>query len=319
MNTLPLFDDRTIAGRPREQLAERLRALSKQGILIGTSSWKYEGWLGQVYSHSRYRSRGRFSRKKFEQQCLAEYAETFPVVCGDFSFYQFPSPSYWERLFTAMPADFQFAFKVPEEITVAVWPGHSRYGTRAGRGNPSFLDADVLRSQFLESLAPYRSRVAALIFEFGAFSQRIYPGGAHDFAADLNPFLDRLPGTFRYGVEIRNREFLEPSYFTALRNHGVAHVFSSWAKMPSLAEQCAIGDAYTADFVVSRALLRPGRRYEQAVSQFSPYTEVKDAYPDGTDALKQLIGEAGNQAPALIFVNNRFEGNAPTTISTLVL
>ena len=319
MNTLPLFDDRTIANRPREQLAEKLRGLAAEGILIGTSSWKYEGWLGQIYSHGRYLRRGRFSRKRFEQECLAEYAETFPIVCGDFSFYQFPLPDYWERLFASAPPDFQFAFKVPEEITVAVWPRHGRYGARAGTGNPSFLDADVLRSQFLEPLAPYRSRVAALIFEFGAFSGRAYPGGAREFAADLNPFLGRLPGTFRYAVEIRNREFLDASYFTALRNHGAAHVFSSWAKMPSLAEQCAIGEAHTADFVVSRALLRPGRRYEQAVSRFSPYTEVTDPYPEGTDALKHLINEAGKQAPALIFVNNRFEGNAPTTISTIVL
>ncbi len=318
MSTLPLFDERLIGGCPRDRLAEKLRKLSAEGILIGASSWKYEGWLGQVYSRERYLSRGRFSGKKFEQTCLTEYAETFPVVCGDFSFYQFPSPDYWERLFAQAPAGFQFAFKVPEEITVAVWPRHDRYGARAGSGNPSFLDAEVLRSQFLEPLVPYRSRIAALIFEFGAFSRRTYPGGASEFAADLNPFFARLPGTFRYAVEIRNREFLDTSYFAALRNHAVAHVFSSWAKMPSLAEQCAIREARTTDFVVSRALLRPGRRYEQAVRQFSPYTEAKDPYPEGTDALKHLINEAGKQAPALIFVNNRFEGNAPTTISTLV-
>ena len=166
---------------------------------------------------------------------------------------------------------------------------------------------------------PYRSRVAGLIFEFGVFSQRMYPSGVQEFSADLSPFLGRLPETFRYAVGIRNREFLDPSYCTALRNHGVAHVFSSWAKMPSLNEQCAISEGYTADFVVSRALLRPGRRYEQAVTRFSPYSEVKDSYPEGTDALKHLIHEAGKQAPALIFVNNRFEGNAPVTISTLVM
>ena len=73
--------------------------------------------------------------------------------------------------------------------------------------------------------------------------------------------------------------------------------------MPSLTEQCAICEGRTTDFVVSRALRRPGRRYEQAVRQFSPYTEVKDPYPEGTDALKHLINEAGEQAPALIFVN----------------
>ena len=31
-----------------------------------------------------------FRRKRFEAECLREYAETFPTVCGDFAFYQFP-------------------------------------------------------------------------------------------------------------------------------------------------------------------------------------------------------------------------------------
>src|SRR6185312_2897687 len=102
-----------------------------------TSSWKYEGWLGSIYSPGRYAARGRFSATRFEAGCLAEYAETFPVVCGDFSFYQFPSPDSWRRLFVGAPASLQFAFKVPEEITVAAWPRHARYGTRAGRSNES--------------------------------------------------------------------------------------------------------------------------------------------------------------------------------------
>jgi hypothetical protein len=41
-----------------------------------------------------YLKRGKFSRKKFDETCLADYAETFPTVCGDFAFYQFPSEVY---------------------------------------------------------------------------------------------------------------------------------------------------------------------------------------------------------------------------------
>jgi hypothetical protein len=71
-----------------------LRSLVERGVYFGTSSWKYEGWLGSIYSRDRYLTRGRFSRKKFETDCLREYAETFPVVGGDFSFYQFPTLDY---------------------------------------------------------------------------------------------------------------------------------------------------------------------------------------------------------------------------------
>ena len=70
----------------------RLHALAKRGVYFGTSSWKYPGWLGSIYTEDRYITRNKFSKKKFEDTCIREYAETFPAVGGDFSFYQFPQP-----------------------------------------------------------------------------------------------------------------------------------------------------------------------------------------------------------------------------------
>ena len=102
-------------------------------ISIGGSSWKYEGWLGQIYRRERYLSRGRFSKKIFEAECLREYSEVFPTVCGDFAFYQFPTQEFWDKLFALAPEHFRFAFKVPEQITCKVFPIHPRYGAQAGR------------------------------------------------------------------------------------------------------------------------------------------------------------------------------------------
>ena len=45
----------------RAGLATRLNALAGERIYIGGSSWKYPGWLGQVYSGERYLWRGRFA------------------------------------------------------------------------------------------------------------------------------------------------------------------------------------------------------------------------------------------------------------------
>ena len=67
----PLFDEAPSFDRAR--LGARLRELTHDNIWIGTSSWKYEGWLGQIYSRDRYTTRGRFSKKRFEAECLAEY------------------------------------------------------------------------------------------------------------------------------------------------------------------------------------------------------------------------------------------------------
>src|SRR5262249_2872544 len=81
------------------RLRPALRALADQGVFLGTSSWKYEGWIGSIYTSQRYETRRKFSHKRFEANCLREYAETFPIVCGDFSFYQFPTADYWSELF----------------------------------------------------------------------------------------------------------------------------------------------------------------------------------------------------------------------------
>jgi uncharacterized protein YecE (DUF72 family) len=312
LSLLPLFDP--APEFDHVALAARLRALAAGNIWIGTSSWKYEGWLGQIYTRDRYSVRGRYSRKRFEAECLAEYAETFPVVCGDFSFYQFPSPEYWQRLFASAPISLRFALKVPEEVTAEVFPKHPRYGPRAGQKNESYLNAEALAALFLEPLEPYRERIAALIFEFGARGAT-----GREFVAGLDPFLDALPGTFRYAVEVRNRDYLGPRYFDCLRSHCTAHVLNSWTRMPPLEEQIVLPGVFTADFTVARALLRQGRAYEDAVARFSPYNKVQDENAEGRRALRALMERMRSERrAAYIFVNNRFEGNAPETIQAIV-
>ena len=311
---LTFFDD----DRPPQatQLGPRLRALADQGIYFGTSSWKYEGWLGSIYTPGRYSSRGKFSQRKFEAECLAEYAEVFPVVCGDFSFYQFPTPDFWRQLFGETPRSLRFAFKVPEEITVAIWPGHARYGSRANRANGSFLDARLFDLEFARPLEPYRDRVAVLIFEFGTIPKAVL--SAREFIGRLDAFLGALPGGFRHAVEIRNPEYLSPGYFDMLSAHGVAHVFNAWTRMPDPSAQAELTGAFTADFTVVRALLRPGRTYEQAVTLFKPYRTLQESDPSTRDALRRIAERSRqDRKPAFVFVNNRLEGNAPSTIEAV--
>jgi len=168
-------------------LAPKLRSLADRGVFIGTSSWKYRGWLRDIYTQSRYETRGKFSQAKFEETCLAEYAETFPVVGGDFSFYQFPTDAFWAKLFASAPATLKFGFKVPEEVTCAKFPTHPRYGARKGMENHNFLDAEVFTRLFHEPLQGF-DRTACYIFEFGTLPKSVFANvGA--FAARL----DKVP------------------------------------------------------------------------------------------------------------------------------
>jgi uncharacterized protein YecE (DUF72 family) len=153
-----------------------------------------------------------------------------------------------------------------------------------------------------------------VIFEFGSFSKKTF-SEVSEFLERLDPFLAKLPPDFRYALEIRNPDLLEPDYFACLRRHKVAHVFNAWSRMPELRDQMALPDSFTADFIVSRALLRQGRSYEDAVQLFSPYTEVKDPNPQVRASLRDIIRIAQDkQMTAFLFVNNRLEGNAPATI-----
>jgi uncharacterized protein YecE (DUF72 family) len=311
-----LYDEPS--GFDRAHFAERLRQLASERVLIGGSSWKYEGWLGQIYSRERYLARGKFSKRLFESECLSEYAETFPAVCGDFAFYQFPSEDFWHKLFLQTPEHFRFAFKVPEQITCKIFPEHARYGPQAGQDNPAFLDAHVLKEMFLRPLWPHRQKTAVLIFEFGTFGRRSF-AGLHEFLDRLDPFLAELPEGFRYGIEIRNPDFLEKDYFSVLRSRGVAHVYNAWSKMPELRQQMAIPDSATTDFQVCRALLRRGRVYEEAVRSFQPYTSIQDPNPEARDSMRILIDRAReNKQWLFLFVNNRLEGNAPATILSVI-
>lgn len=311
-----LFDDD--APEQAARLRPRLRELAAEGVYFGTSSWKYEGWLGSIYSPDRYMYRGKFAKTKFEAECLEEYAETFPVVCGDFTFYQFPSAPTWKKLFDSSPESLKFAFKVPEDITVSTWPGHARYGSRAGQENKGFLDPDLFGIAFARPLVRYRDRVATLIFEFGTLPKRTFVD-VNAFLERLDPFLSKLPGGFRYAIEIRNPEYLGPAYFAALARYNVAHVFNAWTRMPDLPDQIAMPGAFTADFTVARALLHRGQGYADAVDTFEPYKHVQKPYPPAREGLRMLVDRARKlHQPAFLFVNNRLEGNSPGTIEAVI-
>ena len=54
----------------RDQMKEKAAALAARGVYVGTSSWKYEGWFGQLYTPTRYEYRGKVAKTRFERDCL---------------------------------------------------------------------------------------------------------------------------------------------------------------------------------------------------------------------------------------------------------
>lgn len=296
-----------------EALAASLEALAARippSIRFGASSWNYPGWKGLVY-HRQYDGKGASARM------LEEYAAfpLFRTVGIDSSFYAPPDEavlgSYAERL----PPGFPCVSKVWNQITVQTFSkAHDK--SRGGQLNPDFLSAPL----FLESVYdPYRrhfgDHAGPFVFEFQTIAWR--SGVTPDsFAGRLDEFFAALPVEGMYAVELRNEEFLTPMYFAVLREHGVAHVFNSWTRMPSIGDQLDRPGSLSAPFIVARALLRPGRTYDEAVDAFAPYDRIQDPNPGLRRDLVRLIETAIEaRIPAYLLVNNRAEGSAPLTIA----
>jgi uncharacterized protein YecE (DUF72 family) len=180
------------------------------------------------------------------------------------------------------------------------------------------LNAELFADAFLRPCESIKGQVGLLIFEFSQFYKSDFEHG-RDFVAALDGFLSRLPGGWQYGVEIRNKTFLQAEYFEMLARHQVAHVYNSWSRMPAVSEQMRIAQSETTDFLAARFLLSPGRVYEQAVKEFNPYTETKAVDADAREAGRVLLEKARKKKRlSFFFLNNRLEGNALNTIQAML-
>jgi uncharacterized protein YecE (DUF72 family) len=287
-------------------LARRIPPL----VRFGGSSWNYPGWRGLVY-HRTYEGKGASARM------LEEYSAfpLFGTVGIDSSFYAPPSEevlgSYAERL----PPGFPCVSKVWNQITVQTFT-KAQNPARAGEANGDFLDPDVfLEAVYQPYLRHFADHTGPFVFEFQAIG-RGSGVGPSEFADRLDRFFSALPREGPYAVEVRNEEFLTPMYFAVLREHGVAHVFNSWTRMPAIGDQLDLPGSLSAPFIVARALLRPGRTYDEAVDAFAPYDRIQDPNPELRRDLLRLIDTAvKTRIPAYLLVNNRAEGSSPLTVA----
>jgi len=304
-----LFDSEPASARPELiRLASRIPA----NIRFGTSTWTYDGWMGDVYQRS---YRGAEPARRLEE--YARYP-LFRTVGIDSAFYDPPSEAVLAQYAAALPPRFPCVSKVWDRITAKRFNQDRRWGNLAGLRNPDFLNADLFKEAVLGPHArAFRDHVGCLVFEFQAMRGKDLPEVA-EWVEQLGEFLSALPRDFRYAVELRNPELLSPLHGAVLARHGVAHVFNSWTEMPPIGAQLELPWVFSADFTVARALLRPGRPYADAVKLFEPYDRVREPNPELRNDLLRLIAEATRRRiEALVLANNRAEGNAPGTIRAL--
>ncbi|MBT8493724.1 MAG: DUF72 domain-containing protein [Deltaproteobacteria bacterium] len=295
---------------PDPELVELASGLPPR-LRFGTCSWTFRGWAGQVY-HRSYSS-----QKSFVGESLSEYVRhpLFRSVEIDRSYYAPVSAEDLAVYADRMPADFDAGMKIWQELTTMIFPRHPRFGERAGKVNPHFLDPHRLAEHVL---GPVGETFAGHI---GPLLLSIPPGGAGAdpgaFEERLGYFLARAPSGYRYAVELRDRQLLTRRYLAILRDHGATHVLNHWSRMPPISEQVRMG-ALTGPFVVARLMLPHGARYQQLKDEWAPFDRI--AHVDDemrTDVLAMIRDAAERDMPTYVYVNNKAEGSAPLTIRAL--
>jgi uncharacterized protein YecE (DUF72 family) len=171
-------------------------------ILVGTSGYSYEDWIGPVYPPGTKR-----------QDFLSLYSRQFPVVELNFSFYQQPSPRTLERMLSVAGPDFSFALKAHRSMTHEI--GES-------------WEKDILA--FRSGIQPMveAGRLAAVLLQF-PFSFKYTPD-SRERLAGLCEKLHGLP----LAVEFRKREWLRDTVYDGLRERGASLVSVDEPDLPNL-------------------------------------------------------------------------------------
>jgi uncharacterized protein YecE (DUF72 family) len=177
-------------------------------LWVGTSGYNYPEWRGSFYPE-------KFPTAKM----LPYYAERFPTVEINNTFYRMPVPKTLEGWSAATPDNFKLTLKVPQRIT-----HHKRLRDCA---------EDV--RFFLETANTLGPKLGALLFQLPPYLRK-------DVAL-LEAFLETLPAGVCGAFEFRHASWLDPEVFERLRAKGLALCVADSEKLSTPLEITA-GYAY---------------------------------------------------------------------------
>ena len=173
-------------------------------VHVGTSGYNYPEWRGTFYPE-------KFATAKM----LAFYAERFPTVEINYTFYRMPTEKLLQGWSAGTPDGFTFTLKAPRRIT---------HDARLQRCE------DTLHA-FCRIAATLGPKLGVLLFQL--------PPNFKKNADVLQAFLDLLPDGARAAFEFRHASWLDQEIFDALRGRGVALCVADSEKMTTPIEATA--------------------------------------------------------------------------------
>lgn len=156
-------------------------------LRFGTSGYSYKEWKGPFYPEDLPAAK-----------MLSFYAERFPAVEINSTYYQLPRRPVLANWSEQVPNDFSFTFKAPQRIT------HQK----------RLKDAAELTAHLFDTLSSLEARLGAVLFGL--------PPNLKKDVGRLEAFLDELPAQSRVAFEFRHPSWLEDDVFETLRSRGAA-------------------------------------------------------------------------------------------------
>jgi uncharacterized protein YecE (DUF72 family) len=173
-------------------------------VLVGTSGYNYPEWRGTFYPE-------KFGTDKM----LAFYAERFPTVEINYTFYRMPTEKLLKGWADGTPDRFTFTLKAPRRIT------HDAKLQRCEEMLQTFCST-------ARSLGP---KLAVLLFQL--------PPNFKKDAPVLRAFIELLPEGTRAAFEFRHPSWLDAETYDILRSRQAALCIADSEKMSTPVEVTA--------------------------------------------------------------------------------
>jgi uncharacterized protein YecE (DUF72 family) len=171
---------------------------------VGTSGYNYPEWRGSFYPE-------KFATAKM----LAFYAEHFPTVEINYTFYRMPTEKLLAGWAEQTPAHFTFTLKAPRRIT---------HDTKLQR-------CEDTTQAFCRIARTLEAKLALLLFQL--------PPNFKKDAAVLRAFAETLPQGTRAAFEFRHPSWFDDEIFGVLREHRLALCVADSEKLSTPVEMTA--------------------------------------------------------------------------------
>ena len=250
-------------------------------ILLGTSSFTASGWSGSFYP-----------KGMRPTDYLAFYAERFPTVEVDSTFYACPSVQTVSNWAARTPEGFVFSVKIPQVIT------HEK----------ALVNCYADLAEFLKTMDFLGNKLGPIVFQFPFFNSSVFQD-RHEFLDRLVPFLAKLPASYKFAIEIRNRNWLDAEFAELLRERKIALVLQdrSWMLHPTELKF----DPITADWTYIRWLGDRKAIEQQTMIWDKTVVDRSAELSSWVDFCYQVIKRG---VLIYAYANNHYSGHAPATV-----